>query len=104
MSNSQPSRKPENIVTIVQILKVSLFIISYLESDNDDPVRNMLKSSILQLYDDNKTQLFNNAKQYKELKQIQEQREQYFKLGWKYDQMNQFQNPIFNVGFYYKSL
>ena len=64
----------------------------------------MLKSSILQLYDDNKTQLFNNAEQYKELKQIQEQREQYFKLGWKYDQMNQFQNPIFNVGFYYKSL
>ena len=69
-----------------------------IESDNDDPIREMLKSNILRLYEDNNRQLNDNAIQYNEMKQIQAQKAQYYnKFGWDYNQPNTYHNPIFNV-------
>ena len=42
------------------------------ESDDDDPIREMLKTKILNIYEDNNEQLYNNACQWNELKQYQE--------------------------------
>jgi hypothetical protein len=66
-----------------------------IESDNDDPVREMLKSSILNLYEDNNKQLYDNAVQWKEQKQIQEYKQNYYPIGWNYGDNRQYQG--FNV-------
>ena len=48
------------------------------ESDCDDPVREMVKSKILNLYEDNSQQLYNNAVQFKELKDAQKNGYDYY--------------------------
>lgn len=55
----------------------------------------MLKSSILNLYEGNKKQLYDNAVQWKEQKELQEYRKTFNPFGWNYNQNKQYQG--FNV-------
>ncbi|CAI2358813.1 unnamed protein product [Moneuplotes crassus] len=76
--------------------KVSYDSDSSEESEDDDPVRQMLKSNILRLYEDNNKQLYDNAAQYKEMKENRRLRDQYYNLNWNYNNQNQYQNPAMN--------